>query len=530
MEQFSLTINSRMLAGFYSASASQSGRGSKKNRLRERALKLITAGRAGELMRASVREQLRKAQEQIGFSHIRFHGLFHEELFICRRNDAGELHFTWHYLDELIDFLVSIKLRPFLELGFMPDALKSGEESCFWWKGNITPPGSMGEWEQLIRELVLHLVRRYGKEEVRSWYFEVWNEPNLGGIFWTGGMEGYFRLFESTWRTIKKVDEAIRVGGPSTSNFTESGEAPWFSEFDDYCRDRSLVPDFFSCHPYPNSWAVDKQGDQLQLYRDRGSLRADCRWLDGFLARSVNPEGEIHLTEWNSSPSPRDLVHDTAFMGPFILDNLADLPDSITSVGYWALSDCFEENGIPRDLFHGGFGLVGLKGWKKPSWYAYQFLAKLKGTILEQGEWYILAGKGRDQLTLLAWNYTHYNQTFASGDRSALSHRDPYGIFETGKERLIRIEAAEEQDLLLEYHKVGPHSGSPLDEWIRMGAPEETSRIQEAGLEAAITPQCSLHRLSAGSGTACFVLKPHEMVLIHLSFSPSSSGGPESSS
>lgn len=463
----------------------------------EQAFYLITAGRAAELMRAEVRRQLTELQEQIGFSYIRFHGLFHEELFICRRDASGELYYTWHYLDELFDYLLSIGLRPFLELGFMPEALASGTDTCFWWEANITPPEKVEEWEQLVRTLVLHLIERYGQEEVRSWYFEVWNEPNLGGIFWTGGMQSYFELFESTYRVIKAIDPLFRVGGPATSNFTKEGSAPWFPEFDEFCREKSLVPDFYSCHPYPNNWAVDTDGRTLQLYRERGSLLADCQWLDEFLINSANPKAEIHLTEWNSSPSPRDLVHDTAFMGPFILENLKALPPSITSVGYWAFTDIFEENGIPKELFHGGFGLLTIDGRKKASWYAYRLLSEFKGKEVTVDRSSLLSVDRKAQrFELLVWNYAHYTSRFASGDRSRLTLTDRYEVFERAEKTSLRIEGP----CKIVCTRVGPDRGSAFDAWV-----QDDARCAEPRIE---------HFDLGGGETLEVAISPHELLLI----------------
>lgn len=88
-------------------------------------------------------------------------------------------------------------MRPFVEFGFMPQKLASGEKTIFWWKGNITPPRDYGKWEALIRALVQHWTNRYGRDEVRRWYFEVWNEPNLKDAF---GLETRRSISSSTTR------------------------------------------------------------------------------------------------------------------------------------------------------------------------------------------------------------------------------------------------------------------------------------------------------------------------------------------
>lgn len=454
-------------------------------------------------------------QEAIGFSYIRFHGLFHDEMMVCRTDEDGSRYYTWTYIDDLFDFLLSIGLRPFVELGFMPEALASGQETVFFWKGNITPPKDPSAWVDLVEHFVRHCIARYGADEVRQWYFEVWNEPNLGGLFWTGGLDGYLDLYRRTAVAIKEIDPDLRVGGPATSNFTrDTHEAPWFAEFSDYCQASRVPVDFFSCHPYPNSWALDTGGNQLTEYRDRSALNDDLRWLREFTQRSCNPDAELHLTEWNSSPSPRDLVHDTAFMGPFLVDSYLSATGLVDSLGYWAFTDLFEENGLGRGPLHGGFGLMTVDGIPKPSFHAIRMLSRLGTTELGRGDGWIVTRR-EDRLQILLWNYCHYTREFAGGDRSALTVRNRYGVFDDGSPveftlSVDNLPVGEHVQVL----EVNREVGSVFDEWVTIGAPEHPSRDEHAHLLAASQPQ--LRTVPARDGRVRLAVPPHGLAFIEL--------------
>ncbi len=145
----------------------------------------VGAGRANEGLRADWQRQLRRARTDCGFRYIRFHGLFGDDMGVYQEDKQGNAIYNWQYVDELFDFLQSIGMKPFLELGFMPSALASGSQTIFWYKANITPPKDYAKWEAFIAAFTRHITARYGAAEVRSWYFEVWNEPNLDG-FWMG--------------------------------------------------------------------------------------------------------------------------------------------------------------------------------------------------------------------------------------------------------------------------------------------------------------------------------------------------------
>ena len=144
----------------------------------------VGAGRANKGLRADWQRQLRYAKQQLGFRYIRMHGLLHDDMGVYFEDRNGNPIYNWQYVDELYDFLISIGVRPFVEFGFMPKALASGDRTVFWWKGNITPPKDYVKWGNLIKALVQHWTDRYGQQEVRRWYFEVWNEPNLP-FFWS---------------------------------------------------------------------------------------------------------------------------------------------------------------------------------------------------------------------------------------------------------------------------------------------------------------------------------------------------------
>ena len=177
----------------------------------------IGAGRANEGLRADWQDQLREAQRECGFKYIRMHGLLTDDMGVYKEDAHGNPIYNWQYIDRLYDFLLSIDMKPFVELSFMPKDLASGSKTVFWWKGNVTPPKSYDKWADLIRHLVTHFQERYGHDEVKTWYFEVWNEPDLHDGFWTGTREDYFKLYDVTAKAIKSVSPDYRVGGPATA-------------------------------------------------------------------------------------------------------------------------------------------------------------------------------------------------------------------------------------------------------------------------------------------------------------------------
>ena len=301
----------------------------------------VGAGRANEGLRADWQSQLAYARKECGFKYIRMHGLLTDDMGVYREDRNGNPQYNWQYIDKLYDFLESICMRPFVELGFMPKALASGERTIFWWNGNVTPPKDYKKWGDFMRALAQHFTDRYGEEEVSKWYFEVWNEPNLKPFFFTGSQEDYFKLYDVTARAIKSVNKNYKVGGPATAG---SG---WITEFIDFCAKNNSPVDFVSTHCYGvDQGFLDEYGQRgTVLSRNPKAIWAEMKHTRQLIDESPLPNLELHYTEWSSSYTPHDPVHDNYISAPYILDKIKKVGNDVNSMSYWVFTDIFEEAG-----------------------------------------------------------------------------------------------------------------------------------------------------------------------------------------
>ena len=366
----------------------------------------IGAGRANEGLRADWQEQLKLVKEQCGFKYIRMHGLLTDDMGVYFEDKKGNPIYNWQYIDKLYDFLLSIDIKPFVELGFMPNDLASGDETIFWWKGNVTPPKDYDKWGALVKNLVQHFTERYGAEEVKTWYFEVWNEPNLTPYFFTGDQAEYFKLYSYTAKTIKEVSPMYRVGGPATA-----GNA-WIPEFIDFCSKNNTPVDFVSTHTYGvKEGFLDVDGNKgTILNKDPYSVSGEIVHSREQIKQSAMPDLELHYTEWSSSYTPADPIHDSYHQASYILEKIKQVGNAPTSMSYWVFTDIFEEAGPRTTPFHGGFGLLNYQGIKKPAYYSYRFLNRLGETELQNNDassWACINKKGNIQILL--WDYTVTN-------------------------------------------------------------------------------------------------------------------------
>ncbi len=418
----------------------------------------VGSGHALLALRADWQDQLRRCHEELGFRHVRFHGLLDDDMgtVICHQD---KLLYSFFNTDRIWDFLLSIGMRPFVELGFMPEALASGHDTVFHYRGNITPPRDYDQWSTLVRKLVSHWVDRYGVEEVRQWFFEVWNEPNLPA-FWTGSRDDYFELFRHTFLAIKAVDPSLRVGGPATATNA------WVEEFLDYCAGNDLAADFVSTHIYPTDPLGFEGADtEEQLSRSPRSLLRDQASLTRARARGR----PVYYTEWNISSNPRDHYHDEPFAAAYAAKVMLETDEFVEGYSFWTFSDLFEENYFPSLPFHGGFGLLNIHGIPKPIYRAFQLLHHLgterlpvDGTHETVDAWVV---RKSGTLTVFLTNHAQPGHEIAT--------------------QLITVRLANAPAAHSAYiERIDEDNANPRRWWKAMGSPDYLSPVQVEQLEA----------------------------------------------
>jgi xylan 1,4-beta-xylosidase len=486
----------------------------------------VGAGRANEGLRADWQNELRQVRADCGFRYIRFHGLFCDDMGVYQEDKQGRPIYNWQYVDELFDFLEGIGMKPFVELGFMPSALASGPQTIFWYKANVTPPKDYAKWQAFIAAFVRHVTERYGANEIRSWYFEVWNEPNLTG-FWMGTTGGksaaafaptaraeYYKLYETTERAVKSVDATYRVGGPATAG---SG---WIDETLAYCTGKGLPLDFVSTHSYAtNSGYLDENGNAGTVFStDRNAITGEVRSVRKRMNDSVFAASELHYTEWSSSYTPFDPLHDSYHSAAFILDKIRNIGASATSMSYWTFTDIFEEAGPRTTPFHGGFGLLNYQDLQKPSYFAYQFLNRLGSVELNcHDNAAFVCRDDRGGIQALFWDFTipHpvpavINQEYYKADHPAAKK---------GEAELSLSHVPRGPYRLLAY-KVGYRANDVQAAWHDLGSPSQLTRAQVATLRRASSGEpCLDEEVQVGPDSSFsrrFDLRENDVWLINL--------------
>lgn len=359
---------------------------------------------AYQMHRTDFCEHLKLAHDELGIKYNRFHGIFDDDMltrqqlseFIPLPHASEVYEKNFRQCGHVFDNMLKCGVKPFVELSFMPKSMAKGKRTGLHYKNNICMPKDLNEWSEYIKSFIEFLLDRYGKEEVETWYFEVWNEPDLP-TFFVGTQKDYFKFYEVTAKAIKSVDEKLLVGGPSTSAIM------WIDEFKSFCDDNNVPYDFISTHHYPG----DGFGNTVGLPNIKGMLNSvkESAKNGTDLGDTIRdmfytpekakdlPKGRLTvlddelipkcknvpvlITEWNSMAIFGAPVHDEKYSAAFAVKTCMDLNNEFVGYMFWCVSDIFEELFLLNKPFNGAYGIITNDGIPKPNFWGFKMLSEL---------------------------------------------------------------------------------------------------------------------------------------------------------
>lgn len=463
--------------------------------------KIMNVGSANTLLNQNIREQIKEMQEEFQIDYLRFEGVFNPAMDVVQKDKDG-LKFNWKFLNHILDYLRDIEVKPFICLSYMPPLLASKSTSFFNYQGNTSPPKEMSEWLSLVQAFMMNCLNRYGRDSVSEWYFQIWTEFPAHDIHWSGTLDQYFELYKQTALLLKGISPSLKVG-PAAENFHT--DEPISEKLLAYCQTNDIPLDFYSCNIYHNrikfkEWLDQSATNPVDIklipfqYEEKNHTKHVLENMHKMLKAHYPQDIEFIVTRWNFSWDVTNFLHDTAFMAPFIIDNMLDQSAALAhAIGYLSASDILYEWDIKNTPFFGGTGLVNTEGIKKSAYYAFVFLAKLGKTVIAKGKHYILTRQG-ENIQLLVYNAAYPNQLFMRDGQNA---SDSYAIFE------------ETDDVLLTIHLKGIYgtfkskryslsrtNGSAYDEWVRMGGYVDLDHEETDYLKNIARPSLQLQQLT----------------------------------
>ena len=469
----------------------------------------IGSDHASQMLRKDYCEQVKLIHDVLGIRYIRFHGIFCDDMDTVQSfEDVLGIPGTdrlreWSFrkCGQVYDNVLDCGMKPFVELSFMPSPLaKDKTPHRGLYGANTNMPENLDEWARFITAFIRYLLHRYGEEEVKTWYFEIWNEPDLQHPFFKGTQKDYFALYDVTARAVKEVCPDLRVGGPATSG------SHWVGDFVRHCRENNIPADFVSTHQYvgdpfigvsaePAETAVNILTPEEQAARNREffasfqegtplleilrklfgdptreqELDRDVFVKNAELTRKQTDGLPLYYDEWNMCATFSAYSNDTRKQAAYLVRTALNMEGKADGTCVWCVSDIFEELHQFSEEFHGGFGLLTQGGIKKTSFHALKMLAdvgdnRLEVSMPEGSEVEAAAFCGGDGMQILL-----YRQNLKQPDLPA----EPVSVS-------VELDRAPYEVTL---QRIDETHCNPLKLWEDMGSPADLRRAEIENLK-----------------------------------------------
>lgn len=485
--------------------------------------RLVNIGYAQDGLSGIVQDQLRRAVREIGFTDLRFHGIFDDEMHIYHEQEDGSIWFNFTYADILFDFILSIGLTPFVELSYIPSKLCINKRKLFHRDSFIGMYADPLKWEALIQASISHWTKRYGLNRVLTWHFSIFS-INYSLIFpYQLSSEEYYEMYQVTYRTIKSIDTRLQFGG--VGGFVETLQAPHgVKDLLLYAQQNHIPPDFLTIQCYPHETTLlDKEFMHFSssqhatpsvLSKDESFTRHSLQVYHNVAKECGLEDRPIFVEEWNSTLWQRDLSADTLYKACWLTKNILENYGEV--LGYWLLSDYIEEWELPSGVFHGGYGLFTVNGIPKSGYQAMRLLTHVGDRCLSSGEgWFV--SRTDDEIQIYLHHYCHYDSLYRYRYQKLTNPHDAYTVFQNKGNLQIHLELSglHPGSYRMEARTLTRRNGSAYDKWLEIGAPDSLQLDDSQYIIETAQPEFELQECTTqGTLTIEAELKPHEVRMI----------------
>jgi xylan 1,4-beta-xylosidase len=276
--------------------------------------------------------------------------------------------------------------------------------------------------------------------------------------------------------------------------------------------------DFVTTHTYGvDGGFLDEEGkSDTKLSASPDAIVGDVRRVRKEIAASAYPGLPLYFTEWSTSYTPRDFVHDSYISAPYILAKLKGSQGLLQGMSYWTYTDLFEEPGPPHESFHGGFGLLNREGIRKPAYFAYKYLHALQGESVASADPQAMLAVKDGNLSAVVWDFEQPEQKVSN--RPFYTKLVP--SHSAAPVRLVVKHLTPGAEYRLELRRTGYRRNDPLSEYIDMGrpkdlTPEQLARMRE--LTADLAETVKVVAVGSDGGAECtFPMSSNDVVLVSL--------------
>ena len=430
---------------------------------------------AKDLMLDNIQGFVREANEKTGFTYLNCHGFLSDDMIIYFEDELSlysddhsdgrtrgqKFVYNFSLYEKVMRFAEDQGLKFIIQLGFTPTFLAPAGQRKNRIRGEGIPcmPESLELWNDLIRQLFVYLYGVFG-----DWFLEcpvlLWQVADVHvNDIKNIAKEDFFRLYESTWRTVKGLFPQMVFGSPTIS-CTPSG-LDFEREFLEFCSVHGCIPDEINLVYIESRFSRSKINVQPLTCRN---FAAETRKI--LKGLGLNEETPLHMLEYYYTFGTNPLCDSMA--GAMLPLRIAVQNHYLfRRFGYFSLSDFTTQTAFRKYPFCGANGCIALNGEKKPIWYALNFLSMLGSECLGLGDGYIITKKNDSIVILLYYDVPESGQKEKFTQENAL---DFYGYY-TDKVISLDITGLAGSKAAVRERFLNHENGSAYEQWLRSGGP-----------------------------------------------------------
>lgn len=455
--------------------------------------------------------------ETLGFSYVRIWNVFSKKMMITDGKTQG--NYNYDMIDLALDFLVSHHIKPFVDLGRRPDTALSSMGNTLYFEEECIVFQSKDIWIAMLKDFIHHIIKRYGKEEVVQWKFELSSDivHFARNQYYIDKEYDYKECYKSSYQVIKKALPDACVGGPSDV----TNDVKFLHEYLQYSKENNCLPEFISILLFP--YDSSRKDGKVNYYRTQ-SENYEYEKLQSI--HQIMEEGEVdiplYVVEWNSSISNRNFLNDSCFRASYITKKIIEILSMADIVCLWMGSDWVSNYFDTKRIANGGSGLITKDTIRKPVYFALQFLNQLGEELLLHNEELIVTKEiGKDVYHIIGFHYQKYEDTYVVANDPIDSPEKVEKIFLTNQECNIDLVLKNVADgnYTITSNRICREKGSILDEWKKFQYEETLTNEDIKYLREITQPERRMEGVMSVEGTVQIrmTLGGQEIILLHVS-------------
>lgn len=473
--------------------------------------KAISIGDGYLLLQSEAQHQVEKIQKQTGVKYARIWNILSREYcFIIKEG------YNFRRLDQVLDFLLDHHMKPYLEVGSKPSLFMYTPERSINIEKSKMDSYDFKTFSEITRELCVHLVNRYGVEELETWYFEYWNDPSLNITEPDGE---YYQRFDLLYQTMKNYSEEISVGG---AGFILGYETLVCKKIFHIWKAREIHPDFLSVCSFQYIALVEDGGRLGRKSIDSEYMLNQIEIMKNVMEETGFQIPEFHIDEWNFTISNRNVLNDSCEQGAYILKNCIEMNGAVDMMAYWHALDLYSDYYDTDTVLNGDSGLISRDGICKPSFYAFQFMNRLLPKVLEKNDHAIVTTNGRNRYVIACHNYKSLSSRYVFTDEDEIQLEDIEQYVEDIDPVKLNftIQNVKDGKYLVKIYRVNRECGSVQDLWKNLDYSKGLMRDEVDYLKSSAIPGIEMKTIEVENGELCLTnnLEMQEIRLIDVQY------------